>query len=368
MAALERVDVEANERVRARLGDLLDLHPTLRREHEERLLRAAIEREREVVLARDVRGLLDPQLPHGVAADVHAEDLLGACLRLVGVGGELDAPGLPPAADQHLRLDDHREAELLAQRRAPPRASWRADPRTQGCRSAGTAPSPGARGGPRRARVYPRRHRPGRRVRSVRASRRGEPDHDHRPRRCRRDHRRPRARLGYRGASQLAARRRGRASRPARSRRELGWRETYGAPGESIVFTVDDLKVTANGLERAGRGREPLVGRVGARPERHAGRHLRPTALRDGRPLGARATKRGRNAPGSARGDALRAGASEDPRAEGVLDRADLGARRACRRELGTRGLRDARRRRKAAEGAGDGRVWITDHAYRLKE
>ena len=37
--ALERVDVEPDERVRALLGDLLDLDAALRREHEQRLLR-----------------------------------------------------------------------------------------------------------------------------------------------------------------------------------------------------------------------------------------------------------------------------------------------------------------------------------------
>ena len=113
MAALERVDVEPHERVRARRGDLLDVHPALRREHEERLLRAAVEREREVVLALDVRGPLDPQLRDDVAADVHAEDLSGARFGLVRRARELDAAGLPTAAGEHLRLHDHRVAELV---------------------------------------------------------------------------------------------------------------------------------------------------------------------------------------------------------------------------------------------------------------
>ena len=62
LEALERVDVEADERVGVLLGDLLDLDAALRREHEQRLLGATVERQREVVLLRDVGRLLDPEL------------------------------------------------------------------------------------------------------------------------------------------------------------------------------------------------------------------------------------------------------------------------------------------------------------------
>ena len=75
LEALERVDVQPDERVRRRRRDLLDVDPALRREHEQRLLRAAVERDREVVLLRDVRRLLDPEPADDVAADVEAEDL-----------------------------------------------------------------------------------------------------------------------------------------------------------------------------------------------------------------------------------------------------------------------------------------------------
>ena len=105
--------METNERVRVLLRDLLDLDAALRREHEERLLRAAVERDGEVVLSLDVRRLLDPELADDVAVDVEPEDV--ACLRL-GVGGivgELDAAGLAAAAGEHLRLDDDGAAELL---------------------------------------------------------------------------------------------------------------------------------------------------------------------------------------------------------------------------------------------------------------
>jgi hypothetical protein len=59
--------VEARERVGILLRDLLDLDAAFRRQHEERLLRAAVERDREVVLLRDVRGALDPEPAHDCA-------------------------------------------------------------------------------------------------------------------------------------------------------------------------------------------------------------------------------------------------------------------------------------------------------------
>ena len=121
MEALERVDVQADERVGALLGDLLDLDAALRREHEERLLRAAVEREREVVLLRDVGRLLDPEPAHDVAADVEAEDLLArAPPPRRGSAASLIAARLAAPAGEHLRLDDDRAAELLGRLRAPP--------------------------------------------------------------------------------------------------------------------------------------------------------------------------------------------------------------------------------------------------------
>ena len=75
LEALERVDVQPHERLGALLGDLLDVDAALGGEHEERLLGAAVEREREVVLLRDLRGALDPELADDVAADVEPEDL-----------------------------------------------------------------------------------------------------------------------------------------------------------------------------------------------------------------------------------------------------------------------------------------------------
>ena len=75
LVAHERVDVEPRDRAGVAGRDLLDLDAALRREHEERLLLAAVEGDREVVLLRDLRRVLDPELADDVAADVEAEDL-----------------------------------------------------------------------------------------------------------------------------------------------------------------------------------------------------------------------------------------------------------------------------------------------------
>jgi hypothetical protein len=95
------------------LGDLLDLDSALGGEHEERLLLAPVERDREVVLPGDLRRRLDPELAHDVAVDVESEDLRGFLLGVVGPVRELDATRFPTPAGQHLRLDDDLAAELL---------------------------------------------------------------------------------------------------------------------------------------------------------------------------------------------------------------------------------------------------------------
>src|SRR4029077_8370819 len=103
LEALEGVDVQADERVGARGRNLLDVHAARRREHEQRLLRAAVEGDREVVLLGDIGGGLDPEPADDVAADVKAENLLRALLRLVRSLGALYPPALaaprgPPRA------------------------------------------------------------------------------------------------------------------------------------------------------------------------------------------------------------------------------------------------------------------------------
>ena len=113
LIALERVDVETHERVGVVRGDVLDLDTALGGEHEERLLRAPVERDRKVVLLRDVGGLLDPELLDDMAADVETDDLHRLLLGVGGILRELDPARLPPAARQHLGLDDDLRPELL---------------------------------------------------------------------------------------------------------------------------------------------------------------------------------------------------------------------------------------------------------------
>ena len=95
------------------LGDRLDLHAALGAEHQQVLLRGAVERVRGVVLLADVAGVLDPDPLHEVALDVHPDDVPGVQADLVGVVGQLDAAGLAAATDLHLRLDDDRVAGHL---------------------------------------------------------------------------------------------------------------------------------------------------------------------------------------------------------------------------------------------------------------
>ena len=96
LEALERIDVQARERVRVLLGDLLDLDAALGREHEQRLLLAAVEGDREVVLLGDVRGLLDPELLDDVAPDVEPEDVARLLpRRRPGSSASFTPPALP---------------------------------------------------------------------------------------------------------------------------------------------------------------------------------------------------------------------------------------------------------------------------------
>ena len=87
--------MEAHERIGVVRGDVLDLDAALGREHEERLLGATVERDREVVLLRDLGGGLDPHLLDDVAADVEPDDLLRLLLGVGGILGELDATRFP---------------------------------------------------------------------------------------------------------------------------------------------------------------------------------------------------------------------------------------------------------------------------------
>jgi hypothetical protein len=106
--------MESCERIGVLLGNLLDLDAAFGRQYEQRLLRATIERDREVVLLRDVRGPLDPELVDDVPTDVESQDRARLLLRVGGIVRELDAAGLAATAGQDLRLDDDRAAELLS--------------------------------------------------------------------------------------------------------------------------------------------------------------------------------------------------------------------------------------------------------------
>ena len=89
------------------MGDLFDLHAALDRADGHELPASPVEQEGQVELLRDVAGLLDEHLVHGVALDVHAEDLAGLGVRVIGAFRYLDSASLAPAAGLDLRLDDH---------------------------------------------------------------------------------------------------------------------------------------------------------------------------------------------------------------------------------------------------------------------
>ena len=112
----ERVDRHPGQRVRALDRELLDLHAALVGRHRQEGAVGPVEQVGDVVLLLDVRARVDQHAVHGVALDVHAEDLPG---QLTGLGrglGDLDAAGLAAAADLDLGLDDGDAADLLGGR------------------------------------------------------------------------------------------------------------------------------------------------------------------------------------------------------------------------------------------------------------
>ncbi len=113
LEAEQRVDVQMGDRVGVLVGDLLDVHPALGREHHQRRLRRAVEDDRRVVLGRDLRRALDPQLVDGQPADVHPEDRAGVLRGLGAVVGDLDPAELAAPADLDLCLDRARIADRL---------------------------------------------------------------------------------------------------------------------------------------------------------------------------------------------------------------------------------------------------------------
>src|SRR5699024_4546316 len=100
------VDGDAGEGLGALDGELLDLHAALDGAHGQVVAVRTVQQQREVVLLGDVRAGGDHDAVHGVALDVHAEDLGGLLLRLLGGLGDLHAAGLAAATGLHLGLDD----------------------------------------------------------------------------------------------------------------------------------------------------------------------------------------------------------------------------------------------------------------------
>ena len=139
LEALERVDVDADERVGVLGRDLLDLDPALRREHEQRLPGAAVERDREVVLARDLRGALDPEPADDVPPDVEAEDVLRrAPCASSGPAASFTPPAFPrpPVSTCALTTtvppsSSAARARLLGRRRQPAARDRDPEPREQ---------------------------------------------------------------------------------------------------------------------------------------------------------------------------------------------------------------------------------------------
>ena len=112
----EGVDVEPGEGIGVARRHFFDVDAAHRRQHHQRLLDAAVEGDRGVVLDGDVRRGLDPHPVNRVALDVHPKDLAGLGLGIGGVVGDLDAPGLAAPSDLHLGLDCDPPADLLGRR------------------------------------------------------------------------------------------------------------------------------------------------------------------------------------------------------------------------------------------------------------
>ena len=150
---------------------------------------------------------------------------------------------------------------------------------------------------------------------------------------------------------------------------ELDWRETAGSPGEQIVFTVDRIDVTRDGLERARRHRERHLGRMGARSGRDARRLVRAAAVRDGRRRGARGAEPERHAAGDSRSDARTRRSSRGILEPGASWEGEISARGALvagswvRVVFGTLVAVGS----KPPEEFDETLVWITDHAYELE-
>ncbi len=84
--------------------------------HSQIFLGGTVDRERRVELTHDLGGGFEPDTFDDVALDVHSQDRVGVGVRLVGVGGDLDAARLTASADLHLGFDGDGTAELHGDR------------------------------------------------------------------------------------------------------------------------------------------------------------------------------------------------------------------------------------------------------------
>jgi hypothetical protein len=94
--------VRAPDVLRVRLCDLLDVDPAHVGEDQHGELARSVPSDSRVVLLLDVDARVDQHAAGHVAADLEREDRLGVGLCLLRRVGELHAPGLHPAAGQHL--------------------------------------------------------------------------------------------------------------------------------------------------------------------------------------------------------------------------------------------------------------------------
>jgi hypothetical protein len=108
----QRRDRNPGHGLRGGVRDLFDLHAALDRADGQERAVGPVQQEGQVVLGGDVDRLGDEHRVHGVALDVHAQDLAGLVVGLVRAVGQLDAAGLPAAAGLHLGLDHDQRMAL----------------------------------------------------------------------------------------------------------------------------------------------------------------------------------------------------------------------------------------------------------------
>src|SRR5215472_5375414 len=104
--ARERVDGDPRDSLRLRAGDLFDLHSAFDRADRHELPARPIDQVGQVVLLRDVGRRRDQDLVDSVAFNVHAENLAGLLISLVGAVGQLDAAGFAAPAGLDLGFHD----------------------------------------------------------------------------------------------------------------------------------------------------------------------------------------------------------------------------------------------------------------------